>query len=470
MSGTHATTEIVVLVGASGSGKSTWAAGRYASNEIVSSDALRAAVGTGEADLDASTDAFTVLDVIVSARLRRRLTTVIDTLGLDDRRRLGYLEAARAAGLRTTAVVFDTQPALCRARNRRRDRPVPAPALAAQLRRMRDLLGTIGTEGWDRVERVSAVDGGTAEPEAPHAGAAEPGNTLEFVLQVSRFPWEDTEPAEWLNRVALAAAGAGFTGVALMDHLIQIPQVGRAWEPIPEPWVTLGMLAALPTSLTLGTLVSPMSLHSPGRLAKTAATLDVLSGGRGFVGVGAGWFEREHSGFGLPFAPAGQRVADLERGIEIMRALWAPGTKPAAGLSETTAYPRPVGTLPVIVGARGERMLRLAARCADACNVPADPAQIERATEIMVGKRITVLDVPVCGADRDEVARTVERLRGRTAAPAYARAHHAGTVPEHIARYRDLGDRGVSTVFVALPDLTGPEQVERFAPVIAASS
>jgi alkanesulfonate monooxygenase SsuD/methylene tetrahydromethanopterin reductase-like flavin-dependent oxidoreductase (luciferase family)/predicted kinase len=459
--------EVVVLVGASGSGKSAWAAARYARNEIVSSDALRAAVGTGDADLDASTDAFATLDLIVSARLRRGLTTVIDTLGLDDRRRLGYLESARAAGMRTAAIVFDTDPGLCRARNRLRDRPVPAPVLTAQLRRVRALLDTIGAEGWDRVERISAADDSTTEPDAEPM-AAHPGTGLEFVLQVSRFPWEDEDPAAWLSRIAMAAAEAGFTGVALMDHLIQIPQVGRAWEPIPEPWVTLGMLAALPTSLTLGTLVSPLSLHSPGRLAKTAATLDVLSGGRAFVGVGAGWFEREHHAFGLPFAPTAQRVADVEQGIEIMRALWAPGTKAAAGLPETTAYPRPVGPLPVIVGARRTRMLQLAARCADACNVPADVAHVDRATEIMDGKRVTVLDVPVCGTDRDDVARLVERLRGRTPAPAYARAHHAGIVPDHIARYRDLAARGVGTVFVALPDLSGPEQVERFAQVIAA--
>jgi alkanesulfonate monooxygenase SsuD/methylene tetrahydromethanopterin reductase-like flavin-dependent oxidoreductase (luciferase family)/predicted kinase len=460
--------DVVVLVGASGSGKSTWAADRYARGEIVSSDALRAAVGTGEADLDASTDAFAVLDVIVAARLRRGLTTVIDTLGLDDRRRSGYLDAAHAAGLRAGVVVFDAEPAVCRARNRRRDRPVPAPALTAQLRRVRAVLDAIGDEGWDRVDVVTVTDDAAAPvPEAEPTGSAS-HTGLEFVLQVSRFPWDDDGPADWLTRVVTAASDVGFTGVALMDHLIQIPQVGRAWEPIPEPWVTLGMLAVLPTSLTLGTLVSPMSLHSPGRLAKTAATLDVLTGGRAFVGVGAGWFEREHHGFGLPFARPGQRVADLERGIGIMRALWAPGTKAAAGLPETTAYPRPVGPLPVIVGARGERMLRLAARCADACNVPADPAHVERAVQAMDGKRVTVLDVPVCGADRDDVARLVERLRGRTPAPAYARAHHAGAVPEHVTRYRELADTGVSTVFVALPDLAGPEQIERFAQVIAA--
>jgi alkanesulfonate monooxygenase SsuD/methylene tetrahydromethanopterin reductase-like flavin-dependent oxidoreductase (luciferase family)/predicted kinase len=460
--------EVVVLVGASGSGKSTWAAERYARGEIVSSDALRAAVGTGEADLDASRDAFAVLELIVAARARRGLTTVIDTLGLDEQRRRGYLAAARAAHLTAAAVVFDADPQLCRARNRLRDRPVPAPALTGQLRRMRGIDAVLADEGWDRVDVVPAVSSATApiaQPAPPYRRAG-----LEFVLQVSRFQWQDADPAEWLTTIALAAGQAGFTGLALMDHLIQIPQVGRGWEPIPEPWVTLGLLAALPTSLTLGTLVSPMSLHSPGRLAKSAATLDVLTGGRAFVGVGAGWFEREHRGFGLPFPRPAQRVADVERGLEIMRALWAPGTKAAAGLPETTAYPRPVGPLPVIVGVRGERMLRLAARCADACNVPADPIQITRAVTLMAGKRVTVLDVPVVGAERDDVARSVERLRGRLTAAAYARAHHAGTVPEHIDRYRALADSGVSTVFVALPDLAGPEQVARFGAVVAAFS
>ena len=86
-----------------------------------------------------------------------------------------------------------------------------------------------------------------------------------------------------------------------MDHLIQIPQVGRAWEPIPEPWVTLGVLAGLTagSDLRLGTLVTPVTYRAPGLLAKMVATLDALSGGRVFCGLGAGWWEREHAGFGL---------------------------------------------------------------------------------------------------------------------------------------------------------------------------
>src|ERR1700761_6445387 len=105
-----------------------------------------------------------------------------------------------------------------------------------------------------------------------------------LVLQLSRFPWDEDPagPARWLAAVARAAAGAGLQGIALMDHLIQIPQVGRAWEPIPEPWVTLGLIAGLDTNLRLGTLVSPVTFRAAGLLAKIVATLDVLSGGRAF--------------------------------------------------------------------------------------------------------------------------------------------------------------------------------------------
>jgi alkanesulfonate monooxygenase SsuD/methylene tetrahydromethanopterin reductase-like flavin-dependent oxidoreductase (luciferase family) len=199
-----------------------------------------------------------------------------------------------------------------------------------------------------------------------------------------------------------------------------------------------------------------------------AATLDALSGGRAFCGVGAGWWEREHLAFGLPFAPAGQRVADLERALPIMRALWAPGTKAGAGLPETTSYPRPVGEVPVIVGGRGRRVLEIASRLGDACNVPADLDIVDRAVRVMAGKRVTVLDVPVLGRDREHAAQLVERLRGRVSAVAYARQHHAGTASEHVARYRTLAEHGVDTVFVAFPDLTGPDEVERFASVAAA--
>ena len=142
---------VVVLAGAAGSGKSTWAAARFRTTEIVSSDALRAVVGSGPADLDATTEAFDLLDQIVTARTRRGLTTVIDTLGLDPERRRDYRRLARAVGLPAVLVVLDTPAALCRQRNRDRDRPVPAPVITEQLRRVRRLVAEAEDEGWDLV-------------------------------------------------------------------------------------------------------------------------------------------------------------------------------------------------------------------------------------------------------------------------------------------------------------------------------
>jgi alkanesulfonate monooxygenase SsuD/methylene tetrahydromethanopterin reductase-like flavin-dependent oxidoreductase (luciferase family) len=298
------------------------------------------------------------------------------------------------------------------------------------------------------------------------------------VLQVSRFPW-DEDPAAWLKGVALAADEVGLAGLALMDHLIQVPQVGTAWEPIPEPWVTLGLIAALDTRLELGTLVTPITFREPGVTAKAAATLDALTGGRAFVGVGAGWWAREHAAYSLPFPPPLARLAALEAGIETMRALWAPGTKAYDGtrisLPETTCYPRPVGSLPLIVGGGGERRtLRIAARWGDACNVRADAETVARKSAVLrrhcaeVGRpseqvAVTVLDVAVVGTSRSDTWQRVERLRGRTRAADYAARHHADDVRGHRERHEGLFDAGVSTIFLALPDLEGPDDVERVA-------
>jgi alkanesulfonate monooxygenase SsuD/methylene tetrahydromethanopterin reductase-like flavin-dependent oxidoreductase (luciferase family)/predicted kinase len=457
---------LVVLVGPAGAGKSRWAAAHYRDTETVSSDALRERVGSGPADLEATADAFALLEAIVAARLRRGLTTVVDTLGLDAGRRRAWLAAGRTAGLPCVAAVFDTPGELCRTRNRRRDRPVPAPALTGQLRRMREVPDELADEGWDLVVRET---GGPAPAAAPVTVAppadrplfAAPGR-LSLVLQVSRFPW-DADPAAWLRSVAGAAQDAGFAGLALMDHLIQIPQVGRPFEPIPDPLVTLGLLAGATTGLHLGTLVSPVTVRAPGPLAKAMATLDALSGGRAFCGLGAGWWDREHAAFGLGFPAPRERLDLLEAAVPTLRALWAPGTKPAAGLPETTCYPRPVGALPIIIGGAGRRTLRIAATLGDACNVPAD-----RVAEVGDQQRVTVLDVPVLGEDREHVARLVERLRGRTSAPAFAARHHAGTVAEHVRRYEGLAGSGVCTVFVAPAGLAGAEDVARWAPVAAA--
>ncbi|MBA8794711.1 alkanesulfonate monooxygenase SsuD/methylene tetrahydromethanopterin reductase-like flavin-dependent oxidoreductase (luciferase family)/predicted kinase [Friedmanniella endophytica] len=508
---------LLVLIGASGSGKTTWARAHYREVEIVGSDALRAVVGSGENDLDATRDAFDLLDRIVEARLRRGLTVVVDTLGTDRARRRRWRETAEAAGLPAVAVLFDTPAALCRSRNRERARPVPAAVLAAQLRGLRETVAELDDEPWARVESVAPPAEPATPPADPTAGVAAaarprsgtgPSGTaaaapvsaqavsgrsdgtpvasaasLEVVLQLSRFPWGE-DPVRWLTGIAREADRVGITGIALMDHLIQIPQVGRVWEPIPEPWVTLGLLAGLDTSLRLGTLVSPVTFRPPGVTAKAAATLDALSDGRAFLGLGAGWWDREHAGFGLPFPPARERLDALESGIELIRALWSPGTKPhrsgRVDLPETVSYPRPVGRLPIVVGGSGERRtLQIAARLGDACNLPSDPdllaykIAILRDHCVVAGRdpadvAITVLDLPVVGTDREDAAHRVERLRGRTPATTFAARHHAGTPEQTAERYRRLADLGVSTVFCALPDLVEPGDLDRLAAVVEA--
>jgi alkanesulfonate monooxygenase SsuD/methylene tetrahydromethanopterin reductase-like flavin-dependent oxidoreductase (luciferase family) len=275
--------------------------------------------------------------------------------------------------------------------------------------------------------------------------------------------------------MALAADEAGFAGIALMDHLLQIPQVDSAWQPIPEPWVTLGLVAGLDTRLSLGTLCTPATFRPAGITAKAAATLDALTGGRAFLGVGAGWWQREHAAFGVPFPSAGERLDLLESTIETCRALWAAGTKRYDGervsLPETTSYPRPAHDIPVIVGGSGERRtLAIAARLGDACNLPSDPDLLGRKLEVLdrhlaaAGRTrddvaVTVLDLPVVGRDRDDAWAAVERLRGRTPAAAFAQRTHAGTVDQHRARYRALAELGVSTVFVGVRGLGSPDEV-----------
>ena len=226
-----------------------------------------------------------------------------------------------------------------------------------------------------------------------------------------------------------------------------------------------------------------MTFRPPGVTAKAAATLDALTGGRAFVGVGAGWWDREHAAYGVPFPRPGERLDALEAAIETMRALWAPGTKAYAGervtLPETTGYPRPASGIPVIVGGNGERRtLAIAARLGDGCNLPSAFDVLDRKLAVLrshldaIGRpyddlEVTVLDLPVVGRDRDDVWARVERLRGRTDAASYAARKHAGTVAQQRDRWAGLVERGVGTVFVSTPDLDGPDDVLALAGLTA---
>ena len=460
---------LVVLVGASASGKSTWAAQRYRAEEVVSSDALRAVVGSGPHDLDASTDAFAVLEAVVTARLGRGLTTVVDTLGFDaDRRAAGSRRPGQPA-CRPWRSLLDTPDEVCRARNAERDRPIPARALAGQLTRRREVPAELAEEGWDLVERVALDRGPVAEaPPTPAAAASEGERTastgVEVLLQVSRFPWGE-DPMAWLRDMALAADEAGFAGLALMDHLIQIPQVGRAWDPIrSRGWrwgrsrgsaPACGSARSARRSASASRASRPRP-RPPCRHSTAAASSSASARGGGSAST------RPTRCRSCP-RPSGWTTWS---GLRVMRALWAPGTKAFSDggvwLPETTCYPRPLAPIPVIVGGGGERRtLRIAAELGDACNlVTSDPEVLRHKISVLrahcadVGRdpaevAVTVLDLPVVGRDRDDVWARVERLRGRTAAAAFAARRHAGTVAEQRERHAGLAELGVSTVFLS---------------------
>jgi F420-dependent oxidoreductase-like protein len=493
------TTCLVVLVGPSGSGKSYWAARQFRPEQIVSSDRLRAMVGVDEHDQRAGTDAFELLDLIVARRMSRRLLTVVDTLGVDASRRAAYRELARRHGATCHAVVFDTPADVCRARNRGRSRQIPPKVLSGQLAAWPAVLAEVAGEGFDSVhtapDNVELVPPDLLVGEAvATAGRSGGSDRLGFGLQVSSFPRTashgpaDSGPplADRLSEVAAVAEAVGFSSLWVMDHMVQIPQVGRVWEDMPESWTTLAWLAARTERIRLGTLVTGVTLRNPAHLAKIVATLDVLSGGRVVCGIGLAWWEWEHHLYGWEFPPAADRYVLLEDVLQLLPVMWGAGSPPFKGrvlsVPETLCYPRPIQTrVPILVGGSGERRtLALAARYADACNLFGDPATVRRKVEVLAAHcraagrepaevRVTHLSTATVAGSRRELAAAVARL-GSTSEPPERAAERlgAGTVEDQIARYRALAGAGVQTAIVALPDAFTPGALEAFGEVIAA--
>jgi F420-dependent oxidoreductase-like protein len=184
---------------------------------------------------------------------------------------------------------------------------------------------------------------------------------------------------EALGATARAAEDAGFASVWTMDHLFQLPVLGPVDSPMVEAYTTLGFLAAHTSRVKLGTLVTGPMYRHPGVLIKQVTTLDVLSGGRAILGLGASWYEREHRGFGIPFPPQAERFERLEETLQIAHRMWSGNREPNVGkhyrLDEPVNSPGPVSRPhpPILVGGGGEqRTLRLVARYADACNLDVD--------------------------------------------------------------------------------------------------
>ncbi len=210
---------------------------------------------------------------------------------------------------------------------------------------------------------------------------------MKIGLQIPNFTWPGG-PAQIsgkLAEIARVVDDAGFYSLWVMDHFFQISMVGPPENDMLEGYTALAYLAALTKRVKLGTLVTGVIYRYPGILVKTATTLDVLSNGRSYFGIGAAWNEREAKGLGVPFPPLGVRFELLEEALQIAKQMWSGNNGPYQGkhnqLAETLCSPLPRSRPhpPIMIGGGGEKKtLRMVAQYADACNI-FGPAETVRA-------------------------------------------------------------------------------------------
>jgi F420-dependent oxidoreductase-like protein len=268
-------------------------------------------------------------------------------------------------------------------------------------------------------------------------------------------------PAE-LARVAEVSEEAGVGWLSVMDHYFQMEHMAPAEEPMLEGYTTLGFLASRTSAVQLGLLVTGVTYRHPGLLAKIVTTLDVLSGGRAVLGIGAAWYEREHRGLGVPFPPVAERFERLEETLRICLRMWDPEDNgPFEGkhyqLAETLCSPAPVSRPhpPVLIGGGGERKtLRLVAEYGDACNLFATSPE-------EVAHKLAVLRRHCEAVGRDETAiRKTVLYTGDTLL--------GGDVAGFVAEMRPYAEMGIETVMVMPPGDAPAAWVERVgAPAVA---
>lgn len=197
-------------------------------------------------------------------------------------------------------------------------------------------------------------------------------------LQVPNFTWSDDQGqlGDTFAVIARRAERAGFYSFWVMDHFFQISMVGPAEREMLEGWSALAFVAGVTNHIKLGTMVTGVTYRQPALLVKTATTLDVLSHGRAYLGIGAAWNEEEHRGLGVPFPPTAERFERLEETLQIAHQMWSGDEKPYQGKyyqlerplnsPQSVQKPHP----PILIGGTGERKtLRFVAQYGDACNI-----------------------------------------------------------------------------------------------------
>jgi len=294
-----------------------------------------------------------------------------------------------------------------------------------------------------------------------------------------------------MRRVAAQAEALGFDSIWLCDHFLTlapetyVSDAGFSRDeapkdnhdarsmPLLECWTTLSALARDTERLRLGTSVLCTSYRLPSVLAKMGATLDVISGGRLELGLGAGWFEREYRAYGIPFPRIGERIEQLDEAVEIIRRMWTDATPTFSGkhyaIDDAICDPPPVQRWrpPIWIGGEGDRVHRVAARAADGVNVRWWSPQ-------RIAARATYLDAACreLGRDPRSLRRSVtallvvDRSAGRAAATRErftaipADGHIAGTPEQCLGRLREYASAGVRHVLLSIPDVAASDTLE----------
>jgi F420-dependent oxidoreductase-like protein len=272
-------------------------------------------------------------------------------------------------------------------------------------------------------------------------------------LHIPNFNYPDVGPDEVFEKVAAIATTAeasGFSSVSVMDHLHQIAPVGPPTNWMFEGSTMLAAIAARTTDLTMGLLVGSVTYRNPAIAAKTTTTLDVISGGRVWHGIGAGWFEEEHVAYGYDFPPLKTRFEMLEEELQIVRAMFTREEAHFEGKHFRVAgafnNPKPIrGDIPILIGGSGERKtLRLVAKYGDGCNLFA--ADAERAAHLLGVLEAHCADV---GRDFSEITKTV---LGRVL---IAPTHEAAEAKKGVLLQRGVPQESIDSMVAGDPDAVG---------------
>ena len=296
---------------------------------------------------------------------------------------------------------------------------------------------------------------------------------MKIGLQIVQFKWPGSPDniGRKLAEIGRTADEAGFDSIWAMDHFFQLdmPQFGLSpQDPMLEGYTALSYLAAFTNRARLGTMVTGVIYRNPGLLIKIVSNLDVLTGGRAYLGIGAGWYEREAAGLGFPFPTLGERLERLEETLQIAKQMWTGDVKPYNGkyyqLAEPINNPLPLSKPhpPILVGGWGEKKtLRLVAQYADACNLYGPPF----ASNDEIVRKLDVLK-----RHCDDVGRPYNEIE-RTALGMINLGTDGVSVSDVIAMCRGLAEIGIQHFIFSMPndhEITPIEVIGReVIPVVA---